>query len=242
MTALLVSLIIGVCFAVHVAVGFGGGLLALPILSLLIGVKNSITLILIFQTLTGLQIFWLHRQVPFAKLRLFIPGAALGVMVGVYFLSRLPERPLEMLVGIYLLLYVIADFFEKRLSKFMPDHLAPVFVPMISFGGGLISGAIGTGGPVFVSYLKKQGFTKESLRSTIIFMLLVNNLIRIAATAQFALFTPEVLKYALWALPLFAAGAYGGYKLMKKLDEKQFHLFINILLLISGLALLFRPS
>lgn len=50
------TIIIALAFFGESIFGFGGGLIAIPLLSLLIGVKDAVTLVLIFQLLMGLMI------------------------------------------------------------------------------------------------------------------------------------------------------------------------------------------
>src|SRR5258708_33640020 len=62
-TALLAAIIIAIAFFGESIFGFGGGLISIPLLSLLIGVKGAVTLVLIFQLLTGLLIWKSYKHI-----------------------------------------------------------------------------------------------------------------------------------------------------------------------------------
>jgi len=63
MTVWLIVGIITLAFLGEAMFGFGGGLIAVPLLSLLLGVKEAVTLVLIFQVLMGFLLIRCYRDI-----------------------------------------------------------------------------------------------------------------------------------------------------------------------------------
>ncbi len=243
MTTLLVCIIVGLTYAVQSTFGFGAGLISLPFLTLLIGAKAGICMNLIFQTLTATLLFTVWKDITFKKLPLFLAFTTIGIVLGTLFLNNVDDHVLEVILGFYLVFYSSKQLLKEHLPK---AELAsrfkssPLYAVACGLPGGMISGAFGTGGPMLVSYIKSLHLPKDSLRATILFTMFFCNIGRIFMTWQTGQFDEQSLTYALYALPFFIAGIVGGHHISKRLSDKQFLLYINIIILASGCMILIK--
>lgn len=243
MTSLLVAIIIGLCYAVQSTFGFGAGLISLPFLSMLIGAKTSIGLNLIFQTLTGMLLLWVWRDVSIKRLPLFLSCVCVGIITGILFLKHVDDGALEIILGFYLVFYAAKQIWGHLLPKsqiMARLKSGPVYALACGFPGGLISGAFGTGGPMLVSFIKSLDLPKDNMRATVLLVMFFCNIIRIAMSFHAGQFDEKVLSYALFAAPLFLAGIFSGNILVRLLSEQQFRSSINTIILASGSMLLIK--
>jgi uncharacterized membrane protein YfcA len=60
--------------------GFGGGLMSIPILTLLLGVRDGVTFVLLFQLLMGLLIFQSYKDIQWKVAIPMTVGLAVGTI------------------------------------------------------------------------------------------------------------------------------------------------------------------
>jgi len=218
--------------------GFGGGLLSIPILSLLLGVRDGVTFILIFQLLMGVLIFQIHKDI---RWRIAIPvtiGLTGGAIIGTFALSVLSDDFLRKLLAV-----IIVIFLTKM-----------VLLPRLDFGnlhnrfwggaaglvGGWVQGVIGTGGPVFTMYLTATIPEKALFRATLIYVLFATSVVRIAFSIPRGLVTPHILSLALITLPFFLAAVFAGSRVHKHIPDTYYRYAIYAILSLSALSLLIK--
>ena len=73
-----------ICFSffTQAAFGFGGGLIAISLLSLFLDAKDAVVMVMFFQFLIGLLIFKLWKEVDKPTLIRLAPGLAIGTLAG----------------------------------------------------------------------------------------------------------------------------------------------------------------
>lgn len=243
MTTLLVCIIVALTYAVQSTFGFGAGLISLPFLTLLIGAKAGISLNLIFQTFTATLLFTVWKDITFPKLPFFLTCTAIGIVIGTLFLTNVDDYTLEVLLGFYLLFYASKELMKDRLPKVdMASRFKSTryYSAACGFSGGIISGAFGTGGPMLVSYIKSLNLTKDNMRATILFTMFFCNIARILMAWQTNQFDEQSLTYALYAAPAFVLGLITGNYWSKRLSDKQYLLYINIIILLAGIMILLK--
>ncbi|MDX1921701.1 MAG: sulfite exporter TauE/SafE family protein [Alphaproteobacteria bacterium] len=243
MTALLVAIIVGLSYAVQSTFGFGAGLISLPFLTLLIGAKASISMNLIFQTMTGFLLFSVWKDISFKKLPLFLFTVFIGIVCGVLFLNHVSDSTLEVLLGCYLVFYAGKQMVGHRFPKhemYTKLKASPLYAIACGFPGGLISGAFGTGGPMLVSFVKSMNLPKINMRATILLVMFYCNVFRVWMAWKTGQFDKTAITYALYALPLFIGGIFCGSIISRILTESQFKNSINMIILLAGGSLLIK--
>jgi hypothetical protein len=178
-----------------------------------------------------------RRQVAWAEIRaLLVPGAA-GIVVGVLLLIHLPQGPLLAGLGLFVALFGLRNILnlhgERPVSRWwaLPAGLT----------GGAVGALFGTGGPPYVIYLAHRLRDKSVLRATFSGLFMIDGGVRLAAFAIAGLLLQPQLGWAiLGALPLMALGLSGGARVHVGLTQRQMLAIIGILLLVSGVSLLYR--
>jgi len=234
----LTLLIISVAFFGESLFGFGGGLIAIPLLSLVLGVKDAVTLVLVFQFLMGILIFKNYKFIDWKVAKPMTYTLVVGVIAGTLLLSSLDTAFLQILLaGIIIFFLIKSEFFGSiTLGKGRNNLYASV----AGLGGGLLQGLIGAGGPVLTMYTSAAIEKKIFIRATLIYLFFIPNIVRMTISIPQQLFSDEIVWLSLFALPFFALSIYLGQKIHHHVNEKYYRLSINIVLAFSALALLIK--
>jgi len=104
----------------------------------------------------------------------------------------------------------------------------------------MVGALFGTGGPLYVLYLNIRQLDKGPFRATIAMIFLVDGGARIFGYAISGLYTGQVLGMLLMLLPVLFLGMYVGHSLHLKIEQKRFNQVISVLLMISGVLLLYK--
>jgi uncharacterized protein len=232
-------LIIFIAFFFGSVFGFGSGLISVSILSILLGVKEGVTLLMIFQFLIGLILtFTIYKQLKFEHIKFLILGLIIGLGVGMFLLSTLDNQILKKILGIFILIYLIKELFFKKIE--IRPKLKKQFGFLMGLLAGFFQGLSGTGGPPLVIYYNTIFKEKKLFRAHLILTLLITNSIRIGPAWFSGLITNEIINLALIILPFFLISIYIGSKLHLKVEEDIYKKTIYVILFFSAISLIIK--
>lgn len=217
--------------------GFGSGLIAVPLLALLMPLQTVVPLVLVLDFSASLVLSRHTRaHVRWEEVGPLLPTTLIGILAGVSLLVTLPREPLLTALALFVLVFALRYLFnihgEKRISRWwaMPA----------GFAGGLISALFGTGGPPYVVYLSHRTRDKAALRATFSGLFMLDGALRILTFAAGGLLSRQLLPSIAVSLPVMAAGLYFGNKAHLGISNEQSLKLIGGLLLISGCSLLWK--
>lgn len=169
----------------------------------------------------------------------FIPGSLVGVAFGLYVFKTLDQVLLARLLGGYILVYAFYSMFGERLWRrtFAPPRW---LVHPVAAVGALVATIFGgLAGPIYVTYFDSLKLTKSVFRVTVSTTLLALNLVRSIGYFATGVFQLDDLVLVAAAFIPVAAGTFAGDRLHDRLEPKAFRRAIGVLLVASGLGLLF---
>lgn len=218
--------------------GFGGGLISIPLLSIFLGVKEAVTLVLIAQLLMGLLIWKTYKDVRWPLVLPMSFGLVFGTIAGTLTLSISHPNFLRIVLALLIIIFLIKNWFFKgeifkNKKSFLSANIAGLF-------GGLFQGLIGTGGPVLTMYLSSLIKEKAVMRASLIYLFFITSVVRVIISVPQGLFTNDVLKMGLIVTPFFLLAITLGQISHHKLSETWYLRIINILLLVSAIVLLVK--
>jgi len=228
--ALLVLLVAGL---IQGAGGFGFALTALPVLCLMIPLKDASAMLV----LTGLSIngfiFWrLRSHFSWERMLPIALGGLAGVPLGVLLLAKADARALQIVLGIVLLMAVgqnLAPGLRNR--KWHPLWLG---APCGVFSGAL-TGAFGTGGPPAVAYVAAQGFDRFRYSASVQLAVGMGGLLRLPCLAVGGLLSWQILAMSAAGGVAAAVGAWVGLHVLKRLPEKALRYVVTAMLLVLAI-------
>jgi uncharacterized membrane protein YfcA len=234
----LVPVVVAVAFFGESIFGFGGGLIAIPLLSVFLGVQDAVTLVLIFQFLIGVLLWKSYKYINWRTAKPMAIAMIFGTIAGTLLLSSASAVFLQVFLATAILLFLTKMVWFNGFTFGSKPSTAGSLTA--GLGGGLFQGAIGTGGPVLTMYLSVVVKEKTSLRATLIYLFCVTGLVRIAISIPNNLFTQDIIRLALITLPAFLLAIIVGQRLYNKVSDYYYRLSIYIILAGSAIVLLYK--
>jgi len=233
---ILTPVIIFVAFFCESIFGMGGGFISIPLLSILLGPKTAILVVLIFQFLMGFLIFSTRK---YTNWKLMIPMTVtlvIGTVIGTYLLSIFDDEFLRKFLAITILIFLAKMiFFPKITFGNKPSRFTGFLVGLV---GGWFQGITGNSSPIFVMYLTNVISVKSVMRATLIYIFFATSVARVIVSFSQNLFTENILSFALPAIPFFFLAIFLGHHVHKKLDEKYYRYTLYIILFFSAVLML----
>lgn len=229
-------IIIFLAYTVKGLSGFGSGLIAIPLLAFMFPLSFIVPVLgLLSYSGTLMQSIHLRKQVVWRDMLPLIPFSLLGIFVAIWLLVNVDANSLVMALGGFVLLYSIYSLLP------LPVHTGGRRWAVVAGScGGMVGALFGTGGPFYVVYLKMRQLDKGQFRATIAMIFLVDGGARIVGYAMSGLFTMQTLWLSLILFPVLLLGMYVGHHLHIRIDQKRFNQVISLILMLSGLMLLYK--
>ncbi|HLI99579.1 MAG TPA: sulfite exporter TauE/SafE family protein [Bradyrhizobium sp.] len=216
--------------------GFGTALMALGIWLYVLPPSTAVSLVLICsiaaQTST-LPSIW--RSIDFKLVWPFLVGGLAGVPLGLILVAYADPRLFKLSVGILLLVFPAALYFQRRPMALKIGGRAADTA--IGFAGGVLGGLAGLSGPLPILWASVRGWGKDERRG--IFQTFNWTILTAALCAQAGtgFVTREVLWLALLVLPATLGGAWLGVRTYHALNDGNFRDVVLGLLFLSGVTL-----
>lgn len=237
-TQLLAALaVVGVAYVVRGIAGFGSGLIATPLLLLMLPLKLVVPLVVILDyAASAVQGIRDRRAIEWREIVRVLPTAVIGVVVA-FWLFRVVD-PQWLVKALAVLLIGIAinqlrsDGNGRRVSSLWA-------LPAGAFGG-LVGTLFGTGGPFYVAYLHGRQLDKVAFRATFSTIFLLDGVNRIVSYTLSGFLDERFFQILIWLVPMMALGIFIGRRLHADISQTTFRRGISVLLIFSGTILLFK--
>lgn len=233
----LATLILVAAYFIRGIAGFGSGLVAIPLLALMLPLPVVVPMIGLLDYLASVGHGVKHRErILWRELLPLLPFSAAGVVLALYIFKSVDAVLLSRWLGGFIILYAI-----YTLSGVAPPRVGSRLWAMPAGGlGGLIGTLFGTGGPLYVIYLKLRGLDKAAFRATIAMIFVLDGAGRITGFLVTGFYSLNVVLLVAAGLPIMLISMYLGGHIHANISQRAFQRTISILLLGSGSALLLR--
>jgi uncharacterized membrane protein YfcA len=237
-TLLVAALITAVTYSIFGLTGAGSTALALPLLVLLLPLKFTVPLLLLLDLVASTIVSARGRgRLRWDEFGRLVPFLLVGIALGLTLLIQLPERPLLIGLGAFLVAYALYCLMRRG----GPVALSRTWAMPIGLVGGALSALFGLGGVLITLYFAGRLKDKAELRATITAGVLLNSAARVVAFGATGLLTQEgLLLSALLLLPSVAIGLFVGQRLHARVAAAQVLRAVYVVLLIAGASLLAR--
>ncbi|GAA5026040.1 TSUP family transporter [Actinopolymorpha pittospori] len=210
--------------------GFGGGVLLLPVFTLLFGLRVAVPMLTLTQLSSNAARVWLNRRhLRWPLIGWFAAGAVPMAVAGGLLLTQAPLGPLQRLLGVFLIAVVVWRRVNPHPSK--PTDRAFAGVGAAS---GLGSALLGSVGPLTAPFFLAYGLTRAAYIGTEAASALTIHLTKIAAYGAGDLLTPRALLYGAALTPATLAGAWAGKKIVGRISDRAFIVLVELGLLAAG--------
>jgi uncharacterized membrane protein YfcA len=237
MTAL-VGLLIGVAKG-----GLGGliGTLATPLMSLVMPPNQVVGLLLPMLMLAdvfAVATYWKRWRLKLVLL--LLPGGVVGVTIGTYFIKNASTELWRNMLAAIVLTFTLYKLLEKYILRVLTYEGRDWHGLLAGVVAGFSSTLAHAGGPPAAIYLLLQKVPPIEFNASSVLFFAILNWVKVPYYAYAGLFDIHRLGHVLWLLPIIPLGVAIGKWMTGKINQIWFERLIVVLLLTSGLLLLFE--
>ena len=239
MTVALVILVVCLAGFTQGLSGFGFGLVAMPLLLLLMNLKEAAALTVLLNLLVcGLTFLSTRNHYSFRQGLDLVVGTCLGVPVGVYALVRLNDVLLLRMLGGAMVLMCAHEFI---LARARPLHLSPRLGLPFGLLSGSLSGAFGMGGPPAVAFTYSQPWSKEQIVALLQVVFGLSAVLRLLLLGSAGLLASPLVLTGLWSIVPLTVAILLGQKCFANIPQPVLRSATFIFLGAMGMKYLFFP-
>lgn len=219
--------------------GFGGGIavIAVPLMTLAVSPVQAAAILLPILIAMDFVAMWSFRgQWSSINLKLTLPGAIIGVIVGAFTFQYFSEDAIRILIGAISVAFCLNYWLQpKSNDKREPDAVRGTLWGSIA---GFTSFGIHSGGPPISIFLLPQQMDKKLLMGTFAVFFTIVNLVKLVPYSLLGQFNNANLITSLALIPIAPIGVRLGYYLLHKIDEVLIYRLCYFFLSVVGVKLL----
>ncbi|MFZ5703653.1 MAG: sulfite exporter TauE/SafE family protein [Pseudomonadota bacterium] len=236
--------LLGIPSVVLMGLGKGGfigvGTLAIPLMALVVPPVQSAAILLpllIVQDAVGVWAFrhsW-DRHV----MKVMVPGAILGVLLGYLFAASLREDWILLALGLISILFGVQQLWAVRGGRRAPSQRLPDGIGVAcGVAAGLTSQIAHAGGPPYQLYVFPQRLERDVLVGTTAIFFALINWIKVPAYAALGQFTAVNLLASVALVPVAILSTFAGVWLVRRVHPDRFYNLVYGLTILVGIKLL----
>jgi uncharacterized membrane protein YfcA len=229
-------------FTLRSAAGFGAGLIAIPMLALILPVSTAVSVATVLTTVTSAgQVSREWRHVAWRQFALIFFYSMAGIGLGLYFIQLLDENVLRRCLGVFLILYAVHALWAADTARLLPRRWHGAVSAAVGIVGGLLSALFGAGaGPIYVVYFDILRLERAVFRATMSAVVVLGGAARIAGYGSYGFYGRSTLILLAVGLPVVFLGSWLGDRVVYRLSARSFSRLVAAIVLVSGVTFLLR--
>jgi uncharacterized membrane protein YfcA len=221
--------------------GFGNALVAMPLLSALIGLPQATALFgMISLAMGGILIALGRRSVDLRDSWRLNLAALAGVPVGLWVLHTAPEALIMHGLGVLLIAYGAAGLLLGRVAHRPTQEIPAWLVWPFGFVSGILGGAYNTNGPPLGVFGTLRRWEPERFRATLQTVFLTSSVAIGIGHAASGMWTTQTFVQCAACLPILWLAGVVGRALTRRIDAATFVRWVYVVLIVLGASLLRR--
>lgn len=236
----LIMLALGIIFVstlIRTSLGFGGALVAMPLLTMAIGIKTASPVVALMNNANAVFILLSNwREVRIASAWRLVLSSIVGIPIGLLFLKGVHEDIVKACLALIVIAFALYSLIKPKLFTLENENYAFIF----GFLGGILGSAYNENGPPIVIYSALRKWSPESFRATLQGYFLPTGVFILLSHGLGGLWTPEVIRLFLYSLPVILLAFLLGAWLVRFIPPGKFDRVVNIFLIVTGVMLLVK--
>ena len=249
-TILAAGVVVFVTHGLEAVTGFGCTVLAMPFVTLLLGIDRAKFILAVLAWVLALYFVVTKFKLIVWKQFLVIAGfAGAGMPLGMWAFGVLDRRVLSKALGVFIVLSAGIQLWKRVFRPFLarrspgpaaegPGLPRPAYWALL-FAGGVVHGAFATGGPLIVLYAARALPDKGQFRSTLTLLWAALNTALIVRFAAEGRFDAEAWSVFGLMAPFLAAGIVAGELIHRRVDSDLFAKIVFAMLFATGVVMVF---
>lgn len=213
--------------------GFGLGMVAVPLLSIIFSPKIVVPAVIIQTILTNVPLVWTvrHDLRPMHMWPL-ITSAVVGLPAGILLLRWLDPDPLRLFIGATVTVTAVLMLagFHANIRR---ERVA--FVP-VGLASGVLNGTSALSGPPVVLFFANQEMPPKVFRANILFFFFASNTIAVPIFLASGLVNADVLVMTFALFPALAIGTWLGARFAGRVQATVFKRLTLGVVLLAGVS------
>ena len=215
------------------------GMVAVPMLALVMPARDATGMMLpVLLSMDAIAIWIYRKEANWHVLRIMLPGAFVGTILGWLLWSVVTDAQVLLAVGIITVLFMLDALLpiRKRLPDTPPSRGWGAF-----WGGaaGVTSFISHTGGPPFQIYTLPLGMTPTVYAATTAFFFAIVNTLKLAPFWFLGTLSVSNLELSAILIPFGLVGVGVGVYLVRRISTRAFYTIAYVLILLLGIKLLY---
>ena len=211
----------------------------MPLLTMSLGVHVAAPLVALLSVTiaAGILVHDWHR-VQWASAWRLIVSSLVGIPVGIYLLTSLPETAVKAGLAVVVIAFSTYCLWRPHRFTLRSESMSPVF----GLAAGVLGGAYNTHGVPVVVYGTLRKWSAEKFRATMQGFFFPTSLMIVGGHAVSGRLTREVLWLYAVSLPLAVIALAVGGRLNRGALARHFVRWVHVALIVIGLSLLMHAS
>ncbi len=233
------ALVVLVTHALEAVTGFGCTVLALPFVSMLLGIDRAKFLLAILAWILALYIALTNiRRIDWREYGKILLWVGAGLPFGMFAFARLPRPLLIKLLGAFIVVSASIQLVRRFSRKGIGRALPPSAYRVLLVAGGIVHGAFAAGGPFVVLYAARALPDKGAFRATLCLLWVSLNTVLIVSFALGGVFTAPAMAELGLLLPVLALGIALGELGHSRVNAEAFSKVVFGVLMVTGCFML----
>ena len=220
----------------------GLGVVGVPLLTLVMAPRDAAGMMLpVLLCMDAVAIWMYRRECDWSLLKIMLPGAAIGTLIGWALWAVVSDAMVLLMVGVVTLLFVIDAILplRKKLEGLPPSKPWGVF-----WGGlaGFTSFISHTGGPPFQIYVLPRKLAPAVYAGTTAFFFAIVNTAKLVPYYFLGQLNVQNLTLSAALAPVGVLGVFLGVYLVRRIDARLFYRIAYWLVFLLALQLIWEGS
>jgi uncharacterized membrane protein YfcA len=229
----------GIASFVQGFTGFGGGIVAVSLLSLLYTVLEATALTNVCAVALTCGILWqLRRHVAWRMVWPLLAGQACTLPLGVWFLSSADDELARRVMGVLVIGFAGLSLLGR--NRRLGGPLRPAPAVGVGATSGVMNGAFCMGGPPLIAYIYSRDMSRDALKATIQVCFVFNSVYRLAVAGGVGHITVPTLISAAFVLPAILIASGAGMALSRRVSTEPFRRMAWVVFAVLGAVLCVR--
>ena len=221
--------------------GFGLALVSVPLLSLLLDVKQAVPVAGLFGwMITFPLVYKMRRHVQWRTCLIMVAGSLPGSWLGANLLKLMPAKWILVAMGMVLIASSIHSLRKKKRAT-SGESSRPLSA-LAGFFSGTLGASVGEPGPPVIAYSSMQPWSADQVKASLLFFFMLQMVGAILGFWNKELLTREVFSLFAWGVPSFLVGLMAGMKAwdLLKAHKINYHRIVHTFLFCIGTFLLVK--
>lgn len=220
--------------AISGAVGFGGALLLLPLLSLTIGATLAVPILTIAQLIGNLSRAFLgFKEIKWKPVVVFILGAVPTSILGAFYFVIIPKEIITKGMGLAIIIFIILNY--TKIIKFHTDEKTMFLGGVVV---GFMSGLVGSAGPMGSALFLSLDLSPISYISSEAVTSVAMHIAKTIVYQKYLGIGVNTLSIGLFMGFAMIPGTWTGRKIISRIPKENFANIVVVLIAVIGVQML----